>query len=153
MKHPTSTSKKQFAGEKQLVLISWKEQEDFLDHEPTNPNWYLQFWMLAADTRENDQKRETSDCDVPVLHWLEELDVFVDLRFHTGDQRLFDLGHGIGIILRTGCDHIASLFLAFLHVSIQPILELGDLLYNTICDKPTKKTKMRRGFVHSNDCS
>ena len=63
-----------------------------------------------------------------VLHWLEELDVFVHLRFHAGDQNLLDLAHGIGIVLHTRSDHVASLFLTFLHISVQSILELSDLL-------------------------
>jgi hypothetical protein len=62
------------------------------------------------------------------LHWLEQFDVLVDLFGHTVNQHIFNLCHFFGIVFNAWNHHITGFLLAFLHVSIQPILELGDFL-------------------------
>lgn len=136
-------------GEKRFLVVLGKSIQ-------TDPIWYYNprssFRNEQEHKRVNEKEKQSHQhFNVPVLHWLEKLDVFVHLRFHAGNQSLFDLGHGIGIVFRTGSDHIASLFLALLHVSVQSILELGYLLYNDFCGQQ-KKRKMRR-CLSTKDCS
>lgn len=63
-----------------------------------------------------------------ILHWIEQFDVLVDLFGHTVDQHIFNLLHLSGIVFNVWTHHVTGFLLAFLHVSIQPILELGDFL-------------------------
>ena len=84
--------------------------------------------MNDADTK---TKNRQFRCNTPGLHWLQQFNVFVHLFLHASDQSGLNLGHSVGIIFYARCDQIPSLFLAFLHVPIQPILKLSHFLKNS----------------------
>ena len=86
--------------------------------------------QAATNERYNDNVVlvATIETNAPFFHWFQQFDVFVDLRFHARDQSLLDLCYCVRIVFRAGLDQVPSLFLTFLHISIQSVLKLRHFL-------------------------